>query len=438
MLAVKSSSDKTFRGDKLQIYDSLPEENGLQRYLVGGAVRDKLLNIDSYDKDWVVVGSTPQEMESLGFTAVGKDFPVFLHPKTKEEHALARTERKSGSGYTGFECYFAPDVSLEEDLMRRDLTINAIAQDDEGQLYDPHHGQKDLSDRILRHVSDAFVEDPLRVLRVARFAAKLHHLNFTVAPETMDMMSEIVQSGELAHLTAERVWQEWHKSLSTPHPEVFLSVLKECGALAIVLPEVDALFGVPQPEKWHPEIDTGIHTLMVAQQAALLSPSLPVRFAAQVHDLGKGVTPESEWPSHKMHCHTGLKIIKKLCERVRVPNEFRDLALLVCEQHSNIHRAGELKPTTFLKVLNKFDVWRKPDRLNDILLCCQADHAGRRGLEDQPYPQKARFEAAYQAALQVEVKAIIADGFKGKDIREEQEKRRAVAIESALSEITDS
>jgi tRNA nucleotidyltransferase (CCA-adding enzyme) len=437
LLAVKSSSDKTFRGDKLQIYDSLPKGNGLQRYLVGGAVRDKLLNIDSYDRDWVVVGSTPQEMESLGFSAVGKDFPVFLHPKTKEEHALARTERKSGSGYTGFECYFAPDVSLEEDLMRRDLTINAIAQDDKGQLYDPYHGQQDLSNRILRHVSDAFVEDPLRVLRVARFAAKLHHLNFTVAPETMVMMSEIVQSGELAHLTAERVWQEWHKSLSTPHPEVFLSVLRECGALAVVLPEIDALFGVPQPEKWHPEIDTGIHTLMVAQQAALLSPSLPVRFAAQVHDLGKGITPESEWPSHKMHCHTGLKIIKKLCDRVRVPNEFRDLALLVCEQHSNIHRAGELKPTTFLKVLNKFDVWRKPERLNDILLCCQADHAGRKGLEDQPYPQKSRFEAAYQAALQVEVKAIIADGFQGKDIREEQEKRRATAIENALSELAD-
>ncbi|WP_146441203.1 multifunctional CCA addition/repair protein [Vibrio kanaloae] len=437
MLAVKSSSDKTFRGDKLQIYDSLPKGNGLQRYLVGGAVRDKLLNIDSYDRDWVVVGSTPQEMRSLGFSAVGKDFPVFLHPKTKEEHALARTERKSGSGYTGFECYFAPDVSLEEDLMRRDLTINAIAQDDKGQLYDPYHGQQDLSNRILRHVSDAFVEDPLRVLRVARFAAKLHHLNFTVAPETMVMMSEIVQSGELAHLTAERVWQEWHKSLSTPHPEVFLSVLRECGALAVVLPEIDALFGVPQPEKWHPEIDTGIHTLMVAQQAALLSPSLPVRFAAQVHDLGKGITPESEWPSHKMHCHTGLKIIKKLCDRVRVPNEFRDLALLVCEQHSNIHRAGELKPTTFLKVLNKFDVWRKPERLNDILLCCQADHAGRKGLETQPYPQKARFEAAYQAALQVEVKAIIADGFQGKDIREEQEKRRATAIENALSELAD-
>lgn len=247
----------------MQIYDSLPKENGLQRYLVGGAVRDKLLNIDSYDKDWVVVGSTPQEMESLGFTAVGKDFPVFLHPKTKEEHALARTERKSGSGYTGFECYFAPDVSLEEDLMRRDLTINAIAQDDAGNLHDPYHGQQDLSDRILRHVSDAFVEDPLRVLRVARFAAKLHHLGFSVAPETMLMMSEIVESGELAHLTAERVWQEWHKSLSTPHPEVFLSVLRECGALAVVLPEIDALFGVPQPEKWHPEIDTGIHLSLI-------------------------------------------------------------------------------------------------------------------------------------------------------------------------------
>ncbi|MFB9144310.1 multifunctional CCA addition/repair protein [Vibrio artabrorum] len=435
MLAVKSSSDKTFRGDTLQIFDGRPQERVLQRYLVGGAVRDKLLNIDSYDRDWVVVGSSPQEMENLGFTAVGKDFPVFLHPKTKEEHALARTERKSGSGYTGFECYFAPDVSLEEDLMRRDLTINAIAQDDKGQLYDPYHGQQDLSDRVLRHVSDAFVEDPLRVLRVARFAAKLHHLNFTVAPETMDMMSEIVQSGELTHLTAERVWQEWHKSLSTPHPEVFLSVLRECGALAVVLPEIDALFGVPQPEKWHPEVDTGIHTLMVAQQAARLSPSLPVRFAAQVHDLGKGVTPESEWPSHKMHCHTGVNIIKKLCERVRIPNEFRDLALLVCEQHSNIHRAEELKPTTFLKILNKFDVWRKPDRLNDILLCCQADHAGRKGLEDLPYPQKARFEVAYQAALQVEVKAIIADGFQGKDIREEQEQRRAVVIEKALSEL---
>lgn len=417
----------------MQNYDGLPEHQSLNRYLVGGAVRDQLLNIASYDKDWVVVGSTPQQMEELGFTAVGKEFPVFLHPKTKEEHALARTEKKSGSGYTGFECYFAPDVTLEEDLMRRDLTINAIAQDEQGTLYDPYHGQQDLENRLLRHVSDAFVEDPLRVLRVARFAAKLHHLGFTVAPETMEMMRRIVESGELEHLTAERVWQEWHKSLSTPHPEIFLSILRECGALAVVLPELNALFGVPQPEKWHPEIDTGIHTLMVAQQAALLSTSLPVRFAAQVHDLGKGVTPPNEWPSHKMHCHTGIKLIKSLCERVRVPNEFRDLALLVCEQHSNIHRAGELKPATFLKILNKFDVWRKPERLNDILLCCQADHAGRKGLEFEPYPQKPRFEAAYQAALGVDVKAVIADGFKGKDIRDEQEKRRIQAIERALA-----
>ncbi len=404
----------------------------MQIFLVGGAVRDQLLNIESYDKDWVVVGSTPDEMQTLGFTAVGKDFPVFLHPKTKQEHALARTERKSGSGYTGFECHFAPDVTLEEDLKRRDLTINAIAQNSEGKLFDPYRGQQDLESKILRHVSEAFVEDPLRVLRVARFAAKLKHLGFSIAPETMALMSEIVQSGELAHLTAERVWQEWHKSLSTPNPEEFLSVLRECGALAIVLPELDALFGVPQPEQWHPEIDTGIHTLMVAQQAAILSDSLPVRFAAQVHDLGKGVTPQSEWPSHKMHCHTGAKLIKTLCERVRVPNEFKELALLVCEQHSNIHRANELKPSTYLKILNKFDVWRKPQRLQDILICCQADHAGRQGLELEPYPQRKMFEQAYKAARSIEVKDIIADGFKGKAIRDEQDKRRESAIAATL------
>ncbi len=407
----------------------------MQIFLVGGAVRDRLLHIESYDKDWVVVGSTPEQMQAQGFTAVGKDFPVFLHPETKQEHALARTERKSGSGYTGFECHFAPDVTLEEDLMRRDLTINAIAQDENGKLYDPYRGQQDLDDRVLRHVSDAFVEDPLRVLRVARFAAKLAHLGFSIAPETKTLMSDIVQSGELSHLTAERVWQEWHKSLSTQSPEVFLATLRDCGALKVVLPELDALFGIPQPEKWHPEIDTGIHTLMVAQQAALLSDSLPVRFASQVHDLGKAVTPENEWPSHKMHCHTGLSIIKALSERVRVPNEFRDLALLVCEQHSNVHRAAELKPSTYLKVLNKMDVWRKPERLNDILLCCQADHAGRKGLEHSPYPQKHLFEQAFQAALSVEVKHIIADGFKGKDIRDEQDKRRIAAITKALASL---
>nr|WP_175579481.1 multifunctional CCA addition/repair protein [Vibrio hepatarius] len=390
-----------------------------------------MLNIEVYDKDWVVVGATPDELIKQGYVAVGKDFPVFLHPETKQEHALARTERKVGAGYTGFECYFAPDVTLEEDLQRRDLTINAIAQHPDGTFIDPYNGQQDLEHRILRHVSEAFVEDPLRVLRVARFAAKLSHLGFRVADETMALMRSIAESGELAHLTAERVWQEWHKSLATPDPQVFIEVLRACDALAIVLPELDQLFGVPQPETWHPEVDTGVHTLLVAKQAALLSDSLTVRFAAQVHDLGKGITPQSEWPSHKMHCHTGLKLIKALCERVRVPNEYRDLALMVCEQHSNIHRAAELRPETKLKILNKFDVWRKPERLNDILLCCMADSRGRTGHEDIEYPQKAIFERAYQAALSVEVQTIIQEGFKGAAIREEMEKRRIDAITKA-------
>ncbi|ENM5900458.1 multifunctional CCA addition/repair protein [Vibrio mimicus] len=400
----------------------------MQIYLVGGAVRDQLLQLPVYDRDWVVVGSSPQAMLAAGFQAVGKDFPVFLHPKTKEEHALARTERKTGVGYTGFACHYAPDVTLEEDLLRRDLTINAMAQDELGQVIDPYGGQSDLAAKVIRHVSPAFVEDPLRVLRVARFAAKLAHLGFTVAEETMQLMTDIAQSGELGHLTAERVWQEWHKSLSTNHPEVFLQVLRDCGALAVVLPELDRLFGVPQPEKWHPEIDTGIHTLMVTKQAVLLSDSLPVRFAAQVHDLGKGVTPPSEWPSHKLHCHTGLKIIESLCDRIRVPNEFRDLALAVCAQHSNIHRADELKPATKLKVLGLLDVWRKPERLEQVLLCCEADHRGRLGLEEKPYPQRDIFLRAYQAALSVEVQAVIRDGFQGKQIKEELDKRRIQAI----------
>ena len=402
----------------------------MQRYLVGGAVRDQLLDLEVYDQDWVVVGATPEYMLQQGYTAVGKDFPVFLHPKSKQEHALARTERKTGAGYTGFDCYFAPDVTLEEDLLRRDLTINAMAQDGNGHIIDPFGGQHDLINRKLRHVSDAFVEDPLRVLRVARFAAKLAHLGFTVADETLLLMAQIVQKGELEHLTAERVWQEWQKSLTTQDPDVFLQVLRDCGALAVVLPEIDQLFGVPQPEQWHPEIDTGVHTLLVAKQAARLSASPTVRFAAQVHDLGKGVTPEKEWPSHKMHCHTGLKLIKALCARIRVPNEYRDLALMVCEQHSNIHRAAELKSATKLKILNKFDVWRKPERLDDILLCCMADSRGRTGHEKIEYPQKSLFEDAYQAALAVDVKAIIADGFKGVAIREEMDVRRVMAIEN--------
>ncbi|OBT07377.1 multifunctional CCA tRNA nucleotidyl transferase/2'3'-cyclic phosphodiesterase/2'nucleotidase/phosphatase [Vibrio sp. UCD-FRSSP16_10] len=401
----------------------------MQTYLVGGAVRDKLLNIDNYDQDWVVVGSTPQALLDLGYQAVGKDFPVFLHPKTHEEYALARTERKSGSGYTGFDCYFAQDVSLEEDLIRRDLTINAIAQDASGKLYDPYGGQQDIQNKLLRHVSDAFTEDPLRVLRVARFAAKLHHLGFSVAEETQNLMAQIVNSGELETLTAERVWQEWHKSLLTQDPQIFIEVLQQCGALDVIIPELSRLFGVPQTEKWHPEIDTGIHTLMVAKRAAQLTDESEIRFAAQLHDLGKGVTPQTEWPSHKMHCHTGLTIIDKLCQRLRVPNQYKELALHVCKQHSNIHRAKELKASTLLRVLDSFDVWRKPKVLQQVLITCQADSQGRLGHTSSPYPQPDYIEAAYQSALAVNVQQVIQDGFNGKEIREELNKRRVEAIE---------
>lgn len=405
----------------------------MQIYLVGGAVRDRLLHLPVYDNDWVVVGSNAEKMLSEGYLPVGKEFPVFLHPKTKEEHALARTERKTGAGYKGFECFFSEQVTLEEDLLRRDLTINAMAMDDKGNIIDPYGGRQDIEKQILRHVSPAFEEDPLRVLRVARFAAKLAHLGFTVADETIELMKKISLSGELDHLTQERVWQEWHKSLQTASPQVFLSVLRQCGALKTVLPELDSLFGVPQTEKWHPEIDTGIHTLMVAEQAARLSTSPHVRFASQVHDLGKGVTPEQEWPSHKMHSHTGLALIKALCERVKIPNDYKELALAVCAQHSNIHRADELRPGTFLKIFNQLDVWRKPEKLKHVLLCCEADHRGRKGHEEKSYPQKERFLTAYNAALSVQVKDVIADGFQGKGIKEELDRRKTAAIQSALN-----
>lgn len=400
----------------------------MQVYLVGGAVRDQLLNLPVHDRDWVVVGTTPQAMLDAGYQAVGKDFPVFLHPTSKEEYALARTERKTGLGYTGFDCYFSTEVTIEEDLMRRDLTINAIAQDGQGHLIDPYHGIDDIKQRQLRHVSDAFTEDPLRVLRVARFAAKLHHLGFSVADETMDLMRQITLSGELNHLTPERVWQEWHKSLTTPTPHAFLEVLKNCGALAHVLPEIDALFGIPQPEKWHPEIDTGLHTLMVAKQAAQLSDSPLVRFAAQVHDLGKAVTPKEEWPSHKRHCHTGIKLIKALCNRLRVPNEFRYLALDVCQQHTNIHNALQLKPATLVRLFNQLKLWRQPLRLEQVLLACAADHKGRLGFANLEYRVAEYVTAAFHIAAQINAQDVIKDGFVGKDISEEQNRRRIAAV----------
>ncbi|PSW63913.1 multifunctional CCA addition/repair protein [Photobacterium leiognathi subsp. mandapamensis] len=400
----------------------------MQTYLVGGAVRDTLLGLTVTDKDWVVVGTTPEAMLAAGFEQIGSDFPVFLHPKTKQEHALARTERKSGHGYTGFVCYSAPDVTLEQDLLRRDLTINAIAQAPNGDLIDPYHGQQDITDKVLRHVSPAFAEDPLRVLRVARFAARFAHLGFTVAPETMALMQEMVVSGELASLTPERVWKEWEKSLSSDDPQIFLTVLRQCGALAIVMPEIDALFGVPQPEKWHPEIDCGIHTLLVAKKAAELNTDKTIRFAAQVHDLGKALSPKDDLPHHKMHCRDGIKPIKALCQRLRVPNEYRDLALLVCEQHTKIHHAEEMRADTFIKIFDQIDAWRKPERVAQLATCCRADARGRTHFEQTPYPQADIFQAVFAIAQQVDVKAIVAAGFKGAEIREQLAAKRIEAV----------
>ncbi|WP_318481863.1 multifunctional CCA addition/repair protein [Photobacterium leiognathi] len=404
----------------------------MQTYLVGGAVRDTLLGLTVTDKDWVVVGTTPEAMLAAGFEQIGSDFPVFLHPKTKQEHALARTERKSGHGYTGFVCYSAPDVTLEQDLLRRDLTINAIAQAPNGDLIDPYHGQQDITEKVLRHVSPAFAEDPLRVLRVARFAARFAHLGFTVAPETMALMQEMVVSGELASLTPERVWKEWEKSLSSDDPQMFLTVLRQCGALAIVMPEIDALFGVPQPEKWHPEIDCGIHTLLVAKKASELSADKTIRFAAQVHDLGKALSPKDDLPHHKMHCRDGIKPIKALCQRLRVPNEYRDLALLVCEQHTKIHHAEEMRTDTFIKIFDQIDAWRKPERVAQLATCCRADARGRTHFEQTPYPQADIFQAVFAIAQQVDVKAIVAAGFKGAEIREQLAAKRIEAVTQHL------
>ncbi|UML92751.1 multifunctional CCA addition/repair protein [Shewanella xiamenensis] len=398
-------------------------------YLVGGAVRDSLLNLPIKDKDYMVVGATPEQMQQLGYRQVGKDFPVFLHPKTQQEYALARTERKVGLGYGGFSCYASPDVTLEQDLLRRDLTINAIAQDEEGNLYDPYNGVADIQARQLRHVSTAFAEDPLRVLRVARFAARFHSLGFNIATETMSLMQHMSQTEELTALTPERVWQEVDKSLGSPNPEIFFQVLRQCGALKILFPEIDALFGIPQPEKWHPEIDTGLHTLMVLTQATLLTQDKAVRFAALVHDLGKALSPKEHWPKHHGHGQKGLPVIKKLCERLRVPNEYRDLALLVSDQHQNVHQAFELRAETIVKVFDKADFWRKPERLNQLLLACIADMRGRTGFEHQTYPQSDYLNACFLAANNVDIKAIIAAGFQGGQIKQALNLRRIDNVE---------
>ena len=409
-------------------------------YLVGGAVRDQLLNLPVKDRDWVIVGATPQTLIDLGYQQVGKDFPVFLHPQSKEEYALARTERKSGQGYTGFICDFSADIPLEQDLIRRDLTINAMAQDLQGNLYDPYHGAGDLRQRILRHVSPAFVEDPLRVLRVARFAARYHHLGFTIAPETLQLMQTLTQQGELQHLTAERVWAETEKALNEKNPEIYFETLRQVGALAVLFPELDAVYGVPNPAKYHPEIDSFVHTMMVLQQATLLSEQVDchksaVRFAAICHDLGKAKTPKSNWPHHHGHEKLGITPTRNLCKRLKVPSYYQQLAELTCEYHTHIHKIFELRPETVVKLFNTFDVWRKPLRFMEFLLVCFADTRGRKGFEHSQYPQQEFALALYQAALKVDIQSIIAAGFEHKAIRDQLNRGRIFAVKQKRAEI---
>jgi tRNA nucleotidyltransferase (CCA-adding enzyme) len=406
----------------------------MQVYLVGGAVRDRLLGREVSERDWVVVGATPAELAHAGFIPVGRDFPVFLHPKTKEEHALARLERKVAPGYRGFTTEFSPDVKLEDDLRRRDLTINAMAQDDAGNIIDPYGGQADLAARLLRHVSEAFVEDPVRILRVARFAARYAPLGFRVADETMGLMRTMVADGEANALVAERVWTETEKALGEPRPDVFISVLRECGALKVIYPEIDALFGVPQPAKWHPEIDTGIHQLLALREAVKAGGGVPVRFAVLMHDLGKAATPADQLPAHHGHEDAGVALVEQLADRLRVPNHLRELAVITARHHTHVHRALELRADTVVKTLEACDALRRPERFADFLLACEADARGRTGLEERVYPQRAFFAAARDAVAAVTLNAAERTGLSGEQIGQELRKRRVAAVEALKAE----
>lgn len=402
----------------------------MKTYLVGGAVRDALLNLPIKERDWVVVGATPEALLSQGYQAVGRDFPVFLHPQTREEYALARTERKTGAGYHGFDTRFSPDVTLEQDLLRRDLTINAIARDpDTQQLIDPYGGQSDVQARLLRHVSPAFIEDPLRVLRVARFAARFAPLGFRVAPETLQLMQTISAGGELRMLTPERVWRETQLALASPAPQVYLRVLRDCGALAVILPEVDALFGVPQPAQWHPEVDTGLHMLLVMEQAARLSDDPVMRFAALLHDLGKGNTPREMLPRHIGHEARSVPLVEAVCARWRVPNEYRDLAIISAAQHGKLHAAFEMRSSTLLEFLEKLDALRRPQRFEQFLLACEADARGRTGFEDRAYPQAAFLRQARELAAAIKPDADAIMDKTGLQIAESLRRQRITALE---------
>ena len=403
----------------------------IEMYLVGGAVRDHLLGFEQQDRDWVVVGATPADLLARGFKPVGNDFPVFLHPQTGEEYALARTERKTAKGYHGFQFQASPDVCLEDDLARRDLTINAMAQAADGSLIDPYGGQNDLQQRTLRHVSPAFVEDPVRILRVARFSARFAPLGFTVASETLQLMRDMVAAGEVDALVPERVWQEMVRALAEPAPECFIQVLRDCGALAVLFPEINQLFGVPQRADYHPEIDCGIHTLMVLRQAVKLSPEPEVRFAALTHDLGKGVTPADILPSHYGHEAQSRRLVTVLCERYKIPNRFRELAEHVAQYHTHIHKGFELLPKTLLKVLEATDAFRKPERFGQLLLACEADSRGRLGFEERAYPQVAFYHELLTACQAIDVQAIIQAGFTGVQIKEELHKQRRGAVRVA-------
>ena len=409
----------------------------MQVYKVGGAVRDALLGLPVNDTDWVVVGATPEAMAAEGYLPVGRDFPVFLHPQTREEYALARTERKTARGYRGFAVQAAPEVTLEEDLARRDLTVNAMAQPpgaagDDG-LVDPYGGRRDLEARVLRHVTDAFREDPVRILRLARFAARF--ADFTVAPETEALMRAMVDDGEADALVPERVWQELARGLMEPAPSRMLEVLRRCGALARLLPEVDRLWGVPQRADYHPEVDTGVHLAMVMDMSARLQAPLAVRFACLCHDLGKGTTPADVLPRHIGHEQRSARLLQGVCERLRVPVECRELADVVAREHGNIHRSGELNPAALVRLLDRCDAWRRPQRFDEVLLACECDARGRGGKEDAPYPQRARLAAALQAAQTVDTAAVAAqaagEGARGPKIGERIQQARARAIGGA-------
>ena len=388
----------------------------MKTYLVGGAVRDQLLSYPVREYDWLVVGETAETMLAQGFRPVGKDFPVFLHPITNDEYALARTERKTSHGYKGFAVYSTPDISLEEDLLRRDLTINAMALDSEGQLLDPFNGQSDLENRILRHVSPAFSEDPVRILRVARFAARYAHLGFTVAEETQGLMQNMVKAGEVDYLVAERVWAELAKALSEQTPAAFFQVLRDCQALAVIFPELEALFGVPQPAKYHPEIDTGVHSLMALTQAAYLSDKIEVRLAALLHDLGKALTAKELLPSHHGHEHNGLPLLEAFCERLRVPKNIKNLCSLVMQYHTHCHQALELRPGTLTDMLQTVSAFKSEQRLNDFIYACEADARGRTGFEQRLYPQADFIRQAAKAASSVDVGSVLHEGLKGTEI----------------------